>query len=290
MTKKAIIFFLLLCVCGLTHAADVEFPLVQSLAYFPYHNQPTLAKNDFRVFLDMNYSNVYMYDSSRITINDMETWTNTLGLGYGLTDRITLELYYRAGVAYGGVLDKFIMDFHKFFGMSESGRKDYPTDMMNYRYKDYFAYDNGEAIQAPLILGALGRIYTNNNGNLHINGRLAVGLPLSSKPGFSSNRPFLTGGIMLLYKTKRLSIHFSNHISFFKTPKWMAAEDMRNSIFHGILLKTTPFKAYNLENNAKQIYLGFKFLKYFEFSLVEEFPPMDTTPDVNFNLRINIKM
>jgi len=44
----------------------------------------------------------------------------------------------------------------------------------------------------------------------------------------------------------------------------------------------------DLSNGAKQVYLGYKIWKYFELSLVEEFPPMDTTPDVSFNLKIKL--
>lgn len=277
------------------HSMDVEFPLIQSIVYTPYPNQPTLAKNAFRLFLDLNYANIYTFDSQKVSVNDMETFTGTLGVGYGLSDAVTLELYFRNTVAYHGIMDKFIMDFHDLFRMSQGARYEFPPNIMNYQYKNYFSYDQQAVVPSPLILGILGQIY--RAGNFHLNGRLAIGLPLASKPGFSSNQPFLTGGIIFLYKTRNFSAHFSNHVSVFKDPRWMVGEDLRNHIFHseirldykkifgGVQYKSTPFKMESL-SDAWQMYLGVKFLKRFEFSIFEEFPPMDTTPDVSFNLRI----
>ena len=134
--------------------------------------------------------------------------------------------------------------------------------------------------------------------NFYLNGRIALGLPLSSKPGFSSNKPFMTMGLILVYKRKKISINFSNHLSLFKNPNWLAAEDLKKRVFHseirinykrlfgGFLYKSTPFRMNDLSNGAYQVYIGYKIWKYFELSLVEEFPPMDTTPDVSFNLKI----
>ena len=60
------------------------------------------------------------------------------------------------------------------------------------------------------------------------------------------------------------------------------------NLFGGLLYRSTPFRRGDLSNGAYQVYIGFRFLKRFEFSLVEEFPPMDTTPDVTFNLKIQL--
>lgn len=282
------------------YAVDVEFPLIQSMAYFPYSDHHTLDKGGFSLSLDMFYSNVYMYDYQRTTINDMETWSNIIAARYGFSNRVTVELYYRTTVVYGGVMDKLIVDFHKLFGMTEGGRKDYPRNRVNYRYKDIFSYDESMFIQAPLILGVVGNLY--RTANFSINSRAAVGVPLAPKPGFSSSKPFYTAGVIVSYKKKnsKLSIDFSNHISFFKKPVWLDKEDLRGNIFlsdlrvnyrkifGGLGYRSTPFKTGDLSNNAYLIYIGFKFLKHFEFSMVEEFPPVDTTPDVSFNLKIRL--
>jgi len=297
---KIIVLLCLLTAGPGLYAVDVEFPLIQSIAYFPYSEHHTLGKGDFSLSLDMFYSNVYMYDFQRTTINDMETWSTILGFRYGISNRVTLELYYRTMVVYGGVMDKLIIDFHKLFGMTEGGRNDYPRNRVNYRYKDIFSYDKSLFTQAPLVLGMVGNLY--RAGNFSINGRAAVGIPVAPKPGFSSSKPFYTAGVIFSYQKKngKLSIDFSNHISFFTKPTWLFKEDLRGNIFlsdlrvnyrkvfGGLGYRGTPFKTGDLSNNAYLIYIGFKFLKHFEFSMVEEFPPVDTTPDVSFNLKIQV--
>lgn len=299
MKRIKIIAFLLLVVgCWTLNAVDVEFPLIQSMSYFPYSDHDMLLKNHWRVSLNMYYSNIYMFDYERTTINDMETLSTSLALGYGLSNRITLEFYYRVMFAFGGLMDGLIVEFHDLFGLAEGGRNQYPRNKVNYLYKDAFSYDSGTIGQSPLILGVLSNLYQKNNFNL--NGRIALGLPISSKPGFSSNKPFITMGLILLYRRKNFFIDFSNHVSLFKTPKWLAAEDLKKLVFHseirisynrvfgGFLYKSTPFRIADLSNGAYQVYIGYKIWKYFELSLVEEFPPMDTTPDVSFNLKIKL--
>ena len=303
MVKKRIIKTVILLVLlavgwGTLSAADVEFPLIQSMTYFPYRDNTTLFKNQWRLSLDMYYSNVYMYDVERTTVNDMELLTNTLAAGYGLSDRLTLELYYRFGVAFGGILDDLIVNFHDIFGLREGGRNDYPRNQVNYSYKDAFSYDGGTAFQSPVILGVLGNLYRGEY--VHLNARLALGLPLASRPGFTSNKSFMTLGLILLYKKNQFSLDFSSHLSFFKNPSWLAGEDMTPRIFQsgiridyrkffaGFLYRGTPFRGGDLSNAAYQVYLGIRFLKSFEFAFIEEFPPVDTTPDVTFNLKINL--
>jgi hypothetical protein len=87
---------------------------------------------------------------------------------------------------------------------------------------------------------------------------------------------------------------------FFKKPAWLDKEDLRGNIFladlkvnyrkifGGLGYRSTPFRTGDLSNNAYLIYIGFRFLKHFEFSMVEEFPLVDTTPDVSFNLTIRL--
>lgn len=298
--KRNIILLCLLVVGFTLHGGDVEFPLIQSMSHFPYSDNQALGKRAYTLSLNMFYSNIYVFDYERTTINDMEMWSNTLAFRYGVSDRVTVELYYRMVLAYEGVMDKFIEDFHKLFGLKVGGRLDLPRNKVNYLYKDAFSYEKGVFVQSPLVLGVLGNLYKTET--FRINGRVAVGLPIFSKPGFSSSKPFYTAGVIFLYKNKngKFSIDFSNHLSLFANPKWLADEEIRNHIFlselrvnyknlfGGILYRSTPFKMGDLSNGAYQVYIGFRFLKRFEFSLVEEFPPMDTTPDVTFNLKIQL--
>jgi hypothetical protein len=281
-------------------AVDVQFPLIQSMSYFPYAEHNTLEKKDLRLTLDIFHSNIYTYDPYHINVQDMEMFSGTLALGYGLSDRLTLEFYFKATHVFGGILDKLIMDFHKVFGLPEGGRNDFPRNMVNYRYKDAFLYDSTVTTASPLVFGVLGNLYSSEK--LDINGRVSIGVPLSSKAGFSSNKPFLTAGLVLLYNkgSRKFSMTFSNHMSFFKAPEWLEGEDLRERIFHselridyrrffgGLMHRSTPFKEDELSNPATIIYVGIKVLKNVEFALIEEFPPMDTTPDVSFQLRVKL--
>ncbi len=215
-----------------------------------------------------------------------------------MTPKITLELYARTVVGYRGVLDQFIIDFHNFFGLPQGGREDFPLDVMNYRYKDYFAYTTGKVYESPVMVGVLAELY--NRGNFRVNGRISVGLPLTPKAGFSTDKPSLTGGITFLYKSGPWTISFANHLALYKNPGWMKSEDLKNQMFHselrvdfhrifgGFFFRSSPFRADDLQHNARQMFFGFRFLKRFEFSMIEEFPPLDTSPDVSFNLRIKI--
>jgi len=300
---KKIVVFLLFALsinsCWILQATDVEFPLVQSMSYFPYSENNTLKKKDYSLSLNMYYSNIYMFDYERTTVNDMEMLSSTLAFRYGFSPRVTFELYYRFVFSFGGIMDRLIVDFHKLFGLSAGGRSEYPRNEVNYRYKDAFSHRGSPMGQSPLVLGVLGHLYS--KGNFRLNGRLALGLPLSAKPGFSSSKPFFTAGVILLYKKKNISVNFSNHLSFFGNPNWLGDEDLKNRVFHsevrldykkifgGLLYRSSPFRMNDLANGAYQVYIGYKIGKYFELSLVEEFPPTDTLPDVSFHLTVDLK-
>lgn len=310
--KNVTILFIISVLAFLTvgsqplQATEVEFPLTQAFCYFPYWQHHTLAKKELKLSLAMNYSSVYSFDNRRLHLNDMETLCNTLSMRYGLAKNLTIEAYYRMGIGYGGVMDKFIMDFHKTFDMPMGGRDQYPRNIVQYYYKDKFSYTDNLSWQSPLVLGVVGKIWQKNK--LSLNARLALGIPLSSKPGFTSKKGFITPGLALVYQNtqKKLTISWANHIAYFASPDWLAGDDLKNHIYHtelridyhgvfaGALYRSTPFKIRDeqdiseLANPAYIVYLGVRLFKYFQFSIVEEFPPLDTVPDVSFNLRINL--
>ncbi len=87
-TTALLTAILVLMPAGLLRATDVEFPLVQSLAIFPYNDHHLLEKGDFSLSLSIANSNIYTYDVPRTNINDMELLSQTLSLRYGLGDRL----------------------------------------------------------------------------------------------------------------------------------------------------------------------------------------------------------
>ncbi len=298
-----IIIVLIVCACLIFQSLplfslDVEFPLIQSLSYFPYWDNHALEQGDFSLDLDMYYSNTYVFDNARTIVADMESSSNVVGLRYGLSDRLTLEAYYRVTFFFGGFLDSVIIGFHDIFGLKVGGRDAFPEGLVQHSYKNYFAYNENMTVSSPLIAGILANIYSDEHFFLNV--RVSVGIPLESTPGFSSNRPFLTGGLLMQYRTGDFSIDAAGHASFFKTPDWLLQEEIQNHIlaselrlrfrgvFGGLVWRSTPFLEGDLANAAYLIYLGFDITDFLEFSFIEEFPPMDTTSDVTFRLKFKI--
>jgi hypothetical protein len=276
---------------------EVEFPLVQSMAYFPYRDHSPLKAKEISLALNLSYSNIfYMYDHKGMTSNDFELLSLTLDFRYGISNELTLEFYYRIMNTLGGFMDRLIEDFHQLFGLSEGGRNLYPRNVVNYQFKDAFSYNQHKTVQSPLIIGILTNLYTRNH--FRVNGRCAMGVPVHSVPGFSSNKPFLTAGLILSYKPKTFSLHFSNHLSMIGKPNWLDNENIKNftflstirvdikKIFCGILYRSSPFKDKALHHGVYQAYLGIRITDRLEFSLMEEFPTIYTAPDVTFNLKI----
>ncbi len=300
---KRTISILFVCICLLISssalsALDVEFPLIQSMSYFPYWDNQVLDQGDFSLSLDMYYSNTYVFDNARTIVADMESSSNVIGFRYGLTNRLTLEAFYRVTFYFGGFLDSVIIGFHDMFGLSVGGRDAFPQDLVQYSFRNYFGYNENQTVSSPLIAGIVANIYEDER--FFFNARVSVGIPLESTPGFSSDRPFLTGGLMMRYTAGDFSIDLAGHASFFKTPEWLLEEEIDNHIltselrlryrgvFGGVLWRSTPFQSGDLMNAAYLVYIGFNITEYLELSLIEEFPPMDTTSDVTFRLKFNI--
>lgn len=279
-------------------AKDVEFPLIQSLSYFPYWDNQTLSQGDFSLSLDTYYSNTYVFDNARTIVSDLESSSHVIGFRYGLTDRITLEAFYRVTFYFGGFLDSVIIGFHDMFGLKVGGRDAFPQDLVQYSFKDYFAYNENQTVSSPLIAGLVANIYEDDY--FFLNARVAVGIPLESTPGFSSDRPFLTGGLLLQYTTGDFTVDLAGHASFFKTPEWLLEEEIDNhlitteirlrykGVFGGALWRSTPFPTGDLSNPAYLAYIGLNITDFLELSIIEEFPPMDTTSDVTFRLKFDI--
>lgn len=291
---RSFFIILLICLTPSIYPIDVEFPLVQSFTHFPYSENELLTKGDYSVFADFNYSNVFMFDVARTTFNDFELFSGTFGFRYSISDSVNIELYNKSTIFYGGVLDLFIMDFHDLIGLKRGARENFERNEVNYYYKDIFLYEKNIFVNYPVVFGFLARIH--DSDELDVNFRGSLGIPVSSREGLSSDKSFLTTGLIFLYKSGNFSLDLSNYVSFYKKPEWAEGEDIRTRIFlvhlkgvykrlfAGLLFRSTPFKTGDLSNHAYQMYFGVKISDLLEFSLVEEFPPMDTVPDFSFRL------
>jgi len=284
--------------------AGVEFPLLQSMSYFPYGEQTLEKKGEWSLRLDLHYSNIFMYNHMRSTLNDFEALSAVLGLRWGLWKKGTVEVYLRCSSIFPGVLDKFIEDFHDTFGLDDTGRIAYPRFAVHYWYKDYFSYHQGKTVFSPLVLGLYNQWLSAGDSDssfeFSLNSRLALGIPLASVPGFSSDKPFLSTGVIMAMRYRKLALEFSNYLSFFKTPSWLAGERIHSSIYFfnfearafgfigGLTFRTSAFTEGDIAHNAYQGYIGFRIAKGLELIILEDFAPFDTTPDIGFQLRVKL--
>jgi hypothetical protein len=278
------------------YTVEVEFPLIQSMSYFPYSDNTLLKKREFSVAVDLHYSNFFMFNHYKTTLNDFEAFSTTIGLRYGLRKSGTLELYFRHSMIFGGVLDKVIDDFHRTFKLPDNNRAEYPRFSVHYWFHDSFIYTGNQNSVSPLVLAFLKELH--RSSHLSLKTRLALGLPLSKKPGFSSDKPFLSAGLVVNYTKGRFSLEASNYLSFFKQPSWLVDGDTRPYLFFsnleanigrfilGINFRSSVFKEDDIGHNGYQGYFGYRITRYLEFIIIEDFVPLDTTPDISFYARL----
>jgi len=293
-----LLFFYLAYFSAMIYPKSTEYPLIQSMSYFPYSDNNLLKKKDFSFNLDLYYSNIYMFNRKRTVVNDFENLSTVFEFRYGLARGLNMELYFRHSYIFGGMMDRFIENFHDYFGFSDNQRPVYPRDSVHYKFNDSFFYTDKKGSFSPVILSFLGRIL--ESPHFSIKSRIAIGLPLSNTPGLSSDKPFLTPGLILTYKKDWFAIDFINYLSFFKEPVWLKGEDIRSFIYRseiklhikrfiiGFIIRTSPFEKGDISHSAYQLYLGFKVLKSLEFVILEDFDPFDTTPDISFNIRVKL--
>lgn len=297
--SKILFFFLLLTQFSIKAIPqDVEFPLMQSMCYFPYSDNSLLEKGDFALRVDLHYSNVYMFNHYRTIINDFEMFSSAIGFRYGLSKGMNLELYCRWFALFGGILDKAIDSFHKSFHIPDTNRAEFPGNSVHYRYKDYFFYKNKQSALSPLILALLNNFYTGEHFSLKT--RFSIGIPLSNTVALNSGNPFFSAGLIFFYKKKRFSLDFSNYIAWMKKPSWLEEEKLRKQIFFsrlefnvsrfiaGFTFRSSAFTQGDIAHNASQFYLGYKITSFLDFIILEDFDPFDTSPDLCFYLRINV--
>jgi hypothetical protein len=280
-------------------AENVEFPLVQAMSYFPYSQNRVLDQSEVSVGLSLYYSNVYTFDLPGQTFNDFETSSLLLDVRYGITDGITLEFYGKVTSIFGGELDEFIENFHDTFNLPDNYRYDFPRDSVVYYYKDNFFHTQKRSFASPLVLSALFRFYENDTFSLK--SRIALGIPLAELPGFVSDQPFLSAGLLMGVRSGIVSLETSGYISFFKTPKWLDTESIDTRIFYsdtrltlgrfisGFIFRTSPIREGDAAHDAFQGYLGVRIGKGIELLIIEDFAPFDTTPDISFKIGVRLK-
>jgi len=297
MVKKSLFSLTLIFLLFLPRpvpASDVEFPLVQSFSCFPYMKNGMLPEGQQDFTVDIGYSNTFMFSYDRDVVNDFDTFTATVGYRRGILKNLVAEFYLRAGVLYGGIMDKLIEDFHRLIGNGEDGRGEYERNRVHFKYKEIFSYEKAQPLTGPFIAGILTPLH--DGADLDIHFRASLGIPLTERTGIRSGKPFLTAGVIALYRKKGFSLDMSLYASFFKPPDWAVAENVRSRMFFfnvhgaykkiwgGFLFRSTPFRTTDLSNPASQIYIGYRISDHISIAMYEEIPPMDTVTDVTFRI------
>ncbi len=302
--KKFIVFLLvLLATASLTTARSVEFALVQSMAYFPYSENSVLEQGDYSVILEAYYNNVFMFNHDQTVMNDYESLGLTAAVRYGIMKGGVAEIYMRSTSMFGGSMDKLIENFHETFGFPDNRRPEFPHNIVQYHLDGSFSYLESQSVFAPLVVGFFKQLYRTDRFSL--NARASVGIPLSDKPGLSSNKLFFTAGAIAVLKKpgSKFSAEFSAYLSFFSQPGWLMVpeDEFRSTMFFGqmelrwrsliggLSLRSSPFKTGDLSHTGYQGYIGFRITRRIDFMLIEDFKPYDTTPDVSFHLRFKLK-
>lgn len=281
-------------------AQSVEFPLIQSMTYFPFRSNALPGKGRLTLGVSLDYSNLFMFESSRDVINDFELFSQNISLRFGLSRRSALELHLRHVNLHGGGLDKFIENFHSTFDLPDNGRPAFPRNAVHYRLYDVFNITGPQSAPAPVVVSCLHEFFS--SPPFSIKGRAALGLPFSEKTGLNSGKPFLNAGIILGFRRDNFSAEWSGYIGWFKPHANIRPLLEQHHIIYshlelnlgfmtgGLIFRSSPFRYGDLSHDAWQGRIGFRFLKAFTFHIMEDFAPFNTTPDIGFALQMDIPL
>ena len=146
MLRSFLMFLALLCIPGVTAAADMEItpftasnqsPLVQIYGVPHDTGADIVPPGTLRVGLSMDIaSNYTVVSSSREQITlDGETCRTTVSARFGVIPKFEAGIEIPYYVQGGGFLDGFIIDWHNTFGLPQGGRDTAPKNRVNYSYR-----------------------------------------------------------------------------------------------------------------------------------------------------------
>ena len=277
---------------------DPEFPLIQSLAYFPYSENVLPKGKTFSLGFTLQYANVFMFDPKAPVINDFETFSTTIAGRLALTKGVTLEAYFRFASIFPGKLDKTIEDFHRLFGLPDNYRLQYPRNIVQYRFYDSFDYQERKNFRSPAIVSLHVDLY--RRPGFSLGSRIGVGIPIDNSAGLGGGKSFFSAGITATYQHRRTQIDASFYSAWYRKPDWLQPYLTRpailfseikacwGSIIAGFRVRSSPFRTGDIAHTGYQISLGCRIGRYFEFLILEDLPRFDTTPDIGFSLNVKL--
>ncbi len=289
---------LLLLWAELLAAADVEFPLLQAFAWFPYGENGTPAPGRVGLDLRLSHSNLFSYHRDHGYFHDMELTSAVAAVRVGLSRRLAAELYLNARRSGGGFLDRGIERFHQLFGMPGAGRPLFPRNAFRYLYAGAFDLSSGRLAALPPVVALLAEL--TRTPRLWLRGRVAVGVPLAAVPGYAAGRAFLQAGVLGGWQEGPWRAEYSQYVALVGRPAWLGPERIRRlawlgearlgwrGVRAGFLWRTSTLTRHEMAHPALLVSLGCLVHRRLEIGVTEDLPPFDTSPDIGFYLRLRL--
>ncbi len=280
------------------NAQEIQFPLIQALAWIPPQENRLLPPGGRSWEFNLANANVFSFTQDRQVVNDLSVASACVFHRRALSAGLTLEISAGVRLYYDSGMDQFIKKVDAALGFPDSGRDLFPGKTIHYRYKDRFNYVNKQWSPAPLVVGLVARIL--RAGDVAVNGRIGLGLPLADKPGISSGKAYALAGVVGEYSRGKVAVSAGLQAVFFNRPGWLAGEDTRRSYIQaemqahlshwalGLILRTSPLTFNENANPGKMMYIGYRIKNFLEIGLMEDLPPMDTVPDVAMYLKLRL--
>lgn len=279
-------------------AQEIQFPLVQALAWIPAAENRLLPAGGQAWQVGIAGASIFSFSPDRQVINDLSTLAFTVSYRRGISSVLTFEAYGGFRFHFDAGVDPLIKKVDSLLGFADSGRDTFPEPTIHYKFKDNFYYERSQWLPAPLVLGLAGRVFS--SGDVTLNGRLSIGIPLSDRAGFSSKKIFALAGLMAEYARNKLTLSGNVTMALFARPTWLGSEDVGRSYVEaglkirlanfllGGIFRTSPFHVAENGNGAKTIYIAYVIKNRIEIGFMEDLPPMDTVPDVAMYLKIRL--
>ena len=258
--------------CMVLSGEDIESPLFQSFAYYPYQVDTLLGTNNFSMNVNLSCSNLIHVFRYSLNETDMEIFSGIWALRYGLFKKTTIELYIKNSYANPGILDGFISWFHNTFGFPNDSRDLVDDFRVAYRFKDEFGYVKEKFVLHSPVLSSLTQIFSYKKFKAKL--RFGLGIPVNHVPGFTAGRFFFTVGIINQFTSRDFKVSLSKYFSFFKKPEWLGSEYLKSNVqfffrvklnykwmIFGATFRTSPIQDKYYSSSGSQLMFGISLFK-----------------------------
>ncbi len=297
MKKK---IFLIMVFFFAVRLLAVDFPLIQSLAFFPYLEDKAPDYKNFSLSFSLINSNIYSLEHTNNTFVDLETLSLSGDFRYGLSKKISLDFNFKISYFYGGFFDGLTENFHNFFNMPSNYREIRPRNSVHYTYKEVFLYENKSINLSPFLLGLSYKFIQNKDFSL--TGRVSFAIPLYTKKGINSTKFFINCGFVLNWHLNdNWDIKAVYYRSYFQRPNWSNTNELKENInYYKVALaykklelffigRSSPFIQGDFANTAYQMGISYKLSSKLYLIFIEDLILYDTSPDFSLGIKYKLK-